>query len=76
MDTGVSQVTFDPAVASGISSAQVGTATINVGLQIDGATGQTGTPVVDSSEFLVEQSGPVKTVIRARPYYRYQRSRL
>ncbi len=66
VDTGISQVTFDPGVASGISNAQLGAASINVGLVIDGATGQTGTPVVDSNEFLVEQSGPVKTVIRAR----------
>ncbi|MEW8348039.1 MAG: hypothetical protein AB2687_06985 [Candidatus Thiodiazotropha taylori] len=66
VDTGLSQVSFDPASASGISSGQVGTATFTGRIQVDGDSVQSATPEADSSEFLVEESGPVKAVIRVR----------
>ncbi|MCG7935800.1 MAG: hypothetical protein JAY68_14235, partial [Candidatus Thiodiazotropha taylori] len=66
VDTGLSQVSFDPASASGISSGQVGTATFTGRIQVDGDSVQSATPGADSSEFLVEENGPVKAVIRVR----------
>ncbi|MEW8276250.1 MAG: hypothetical protein AB2733_19415, partial [Candidatus Thiodiazotropha taylori] len=66
VDTGLSQVSFDPASASGISSGQVGTATFTGRIQVDGDSVQSATPEADSNEFLVEESGPVKAVIRVR----------
>ena len=66
VDTGVSQVTFDPSSVTGISDGLVGAASMSVAMSVNGVTGQTGTPSADSAEFLVEESGPVKTVIRAR----------
>jgi len=60
------QLTFDPAAASGIGGGQVGAASLSATLQILGATGQTGVPTANSAEFLLEESGPVKTVIRTR----------
>ncbi len=68
VNTDISQVIFDPAEATGISSAQLGTASLSVILKIEGGAGQTGTVSANSSEFMVEESGPVKTVIRARGY--------
>lgn len=66
VDTGISQVTFDPTAATGISSGQVGATTFRSSLLIDGDTSQSGSPAADSTQFLLEESGPVKTVIRAR----------
>jgi hypothetical protein len=66
VDSGLSLVRFDPTAATGISSGQVGSLSFVSSLQIDGDSIQSGSAVADSAEFLLEESGPVKAVIRTR----------